>query len=202
MTTPLYRCTVDGYFGNVPRRAGNEFATVAWPERGMEPVNDEARRVSAYLNRHYHNPYRPHSPKDAFTDEIYLPATYPRQTGTGPARPDERDLEGAPRYRVRYAWTYRQAQADAGDVIVFLGWPTPDLNLEAVNEVAESIVAYYRANEKNQRLPFSPWCEFRQGPFLPKLPPIRMIFRDQEIDAVEHKAAANTRHTRRSLRRA
>jgi len=195
MMTPLYRCSVDGYFGNVPRRAGNEFATVAWPERGMEPVNDEARRVSAYLDRHYHNPHRPHSPQDAFTGEIYLPATYPRQTGTGPARPDERDLEGAPRYRVRYGWKYANREVAKGEEITFLGWPEADLQLEPANETASRIADYYRANAKNQRLPFSPWCEFRQGPFLPKLPPVRMIFR--EVETIEQKAPIQTNSRRR-----
>lgn len=155
--------------GSLTHYRGDEFELRGWPGRwdgDMEPVNDAARRILAYRARWRYSPAFPASLINANGD-IFLPA-YPTPHRAGYLLPaEEHPSETMPRYRLKWVVTLGGIRHESGAVVAFLAWPTAAM--QPINEPARRITAYLARNEGNSRLPHSPWCCYRLGPYLPVL---------------------------------
>jgi hypothetical protein len=71
---PKYRLRAQARFGNAIKEAGEVVAYLSWPlGSSLDPVNDEARQVVAYLREWIDHPKLPPCPWNDFTDSIDLP---------------------------------------------------------------------------------------------------------------------------------
>ena len=79
MDDPKYRTTATVFVSGCQFGAGHEFFYRGWPKADMhlEPLNEGARRVSAFYKRHQFEPGLPQSPVDARTGKIFLPGQLP-----------------------------------------------------------------------------------------------------------------------------
>jgi hypothetical protein len=101
MDAPKYRTSrFTAYFG-VPYKVGEVVGGVVghtlWPDPWLEPLNEGARRVAAYYEKHKANRLLPARPYDSdVASDFYLPG-FLRDAWRG-WLPEYREVEGAPRY--------------------------------------------------------------------------------------------------------
>jgi hypothetical protein len=185
------------FLGGQMRKAGDEVGHAGWPKHGMTPLNESARRVSAYHARHGLEPFLPKGPLH-HTHGFYLPAMLPRITNDvrrGAFNPHGSELPSPvpesertpdmPAYvaqervlpqqrgqdgpRTRIIKQVGSRKLEPGEAFAFLGWPGPDF--APANAVAAKVAAYFAENGRHPDLLPSPWCCYRQALFLPVLTP-------------------------------
>lgn len=181
---PIYRTTAEPtYVNGAPHHAGAEVNFHQWPRESLEPVNEPARRIIAYFQKHRFDGFLPRSPFDADHRRFLLPAHLPGlPTRRKPSLPAAVS-PGMPLYRTRIEMPFGHRVVAAGEVIALLAWPTVDMHLVPVNYEAQRVVDYFEINEKNPRLLPAPWDEFEETLFLPDLPAPRVIRREDEPPA-------------------
>lgn len=171
---PRYRVVADSfYLYSIHRPKGSEFEHLGWPIKGLEPINESAKKIAAYHARNALNPFLPLSPYDRGLTRFFLPAVIawpglPRRIHPVP--------EVGPVYRVT-----REGDIDGdvkvGDFVCLLSWPDgfkhhPAVGAAAVepaNEAARTVSAYYEKFRDHKGLRSSPWCEFEGSLILPEL---------------------------------
>jgi hypothetical protein len=133
----------------------------------MTPVNEFAKRVLEYRDLHCLNPGFP-SRLINFDGDIFLPA-HPSYRHGGRQLPpaEEHATDDMPRYRLIGPVELAGVRHQSGAEIALLGWPT--VSMQPLNEPAKRIAAYLARHEGNTKLPRSPWCCYRAGPYLPAL---------------------------------
>lgn len=184
---PRYRIGGDKWqaicgFANPP---GTEFDLEGWPEPWAEPLNEPARRITAYVQTHRFDAFKPETIRNEIVGGNFLPGV------SGDTRrkaasfiPPEKQTDGMPAWRAIvdiqdeiYAEVRRFPGRDikVGDVVVSLDWPAR-LNLfsrrdfEPDNLEAEAVEEYFAANRDNPNLLPSPWNWFTRSIVLPELP--------------------------------
>ncbi|MPZ39839.1 MAG: hypothetical protein GEU95_17620 [Rhizobiales bacterium] len=70
---PKFRAVWRGEYGPRKVEIGEEVAFCGWPGSGLEPINDEAKRVVAYYEIYRDNPRLLSSPYCEYAQEIFLP---------------------------------------------------------------------------------------------------------------------------------
>jgi hypothetical protein len=144
-----------------------------WPRaRGLEPVNESARRVMRFFERRRHAPFFPQTAM-ARDGTIFLPAImHPIDPFdiTLPGLPPDFDVSpDAPAYKCNAALRVGHRDYAIGERAVYLGWPTPLLR-EPVNEAAAAVCAYFKTNAEHGALLSCPWNLYSDSVFLPALP--------------------------------
>jgi hypothetical protein len=70
---PLYGPGKLRHIGRRPVKAGEVFAYLGWPDERMEPANDIARAVAAYIAEHHAHPHLLSAPWCCYRESTYLP---------------------------------------------------------------------------------------------------------------------------------
>lgn len=176
MDAAKYRLTAKEitFVDAVPHSPGSEFVSITWPDLlKVEPINDTARTIAAYLEKHRHDSRRPQHLFSKNCDGPYLPALDCIPVPDADAAPE------APRYvNSHFDEEFRMVTVPAERAFTFLQWPSE--GWEAINESAQLVLDYFTRHRDDPRLPVAPVC-LLNGVVLPELPelPDRSAVDDQ-----------------------
>jgi hypothetical protein len=178
---PRYRVVGDrGCFANgTIHQKGAEVQFDGWPRQSeLEPLNTGAERIARYYRTRHTAPGLPQTPWSAKYQRYWLPAlplAFHGQEPMGIVLDKDVDpgLTALPEYEVTRPWWHGRYEIDAGEVVKFVGWVSPDDDyhhpLRPINEPARRVVAYVAENFSHPGLePRGPFC-FYSGLFLPEL---------------------------------
>jgi len=151
----VYRCNADTVVNGTLRYAGSEVEFLGWPEPHiqLEPLNDDARAIVAYLGRNpvrdrYRMPYR----------DGVLDLSEPELMPLWKARASKRGLE-----LVRCMGDVRFASQS------FRSPDWPDELAIPISQEAKRVVEYYARNRNHPDLPAKPWDAAKSALNLPDL---------------------------------
>ena len=77
MEAPRYRTIRTAALCGIAYPAGAEAPVSGWPSSDVEPMNESAKRVTAWLNRFGMHPLKPASIYNNLAGGIYLPGVLP-----------------------------------------------------------------------------------------------------------------------------
>jgi hypothetical protein len=218
---PTYKIVYDFTFiHGTPYRAGAEIEHRGWPGGPgisaagapagalLDPIDDAAKRITAYWNAHRVDPGLPNSPMDR-AGRFYLPAHLRGMRGRNfpNAVAPEEVVAGMPAYTSTIDqvldWNDRTEEIPRGAMfgrraiapgtkIYFLAWPEPEFGLEAANKTAKVVVEYFERGRGRSDLPPAPWNLFDDELYLPKLealePERRVTFSSPPFDRNTERA--------------
>jgi hypothetical protein len=163
---------------------GTEFNHQGWPPNfEVEAINEPAKRVSAYNEKHRTDAFRPETPRSVGFGRYFLPAVTDPRSSMVYIVPEDRAYPKMPRYKalrdLAEDWSssrrrFPHRSIKEGEIVAIVSWPnwTRD-EFEPVNPSAEAVQAYYAAAKGHDHLLSSPWCEFYRDIFLPALSAIK-----------------------------
>jgi hypothetical protein len=178
---PLYRAGAETIFiGKTLCRPGATAVWSGWPSkemRGVQPVNEPARKIYDWYVRHVDHGPIPASPYSNKHARYLLPAVLDLPVApVGDQLPTfvapVVEMPGMPRWR---SWTDVRSGARVvprGQEFIFLGWPA-SVFLDASNAPAEEVQAYWRYALHHPAREPAPWDEFSDSLFMPQLAPLK-----------------------------
>lgn len=180
MEMPLYKDSADRLIENLRE----------WPiytprmssglrERLYEPVNELAKKIVFYRERHGEHSWCPKSPWLEKHARFFLPALL-RDDASDlrivVPRGDEWkwSLSNAPQYRVSKYLRFAYSDTfEPGVPVQHMRWPLPEWELKADNEAAEQVIEYYARNRAHRDLLPAPFDVLSNELFLPTLAKVR-----------------------------